>query len=214
MPQDWLQDGRTNQKRRTRRALIDAAVELTRRGATPTVAEAAEHAGISRATAYRYFPTQEALTIETAIEVVMPSMDRLFAQREDLAADLEGTAVHRVETVERTLVDIFFKAEAQVRTLIRSSMDLWLASRKGRNVTLRRQGRRMPMVDAALAPLEGRLDRTAHERLRAALAMVLGMESIVSLVDVVGLKDPDAVSDVRRWTVRALLQAALEETAE
>ena len=52
-------DLRANQKERTRAALVDAAKALVRAGAPPTVAEAAERARVSRATAYRYFPTQD-----------------------------------------------------------------------------------------------------------------------------------------------------------
>ena len=45
--------GRTQQKARTRAALLDAARELLAQGRTPNIEEAAEAAGISRATAYR-----------------------------------------------------------------------------------------------------------------------------------------------------------------
>src|ERR1700753_4263242 len=56
---------RERQTRRTRRALIAAADELFAAGRVPTVAEVAEVADVARATAYRYFPTQEALLLET-----------------------------------------------------------------------------------------------------------------------------------------------------
>ena len=53
--------GRINQKRRTRVALKEAAAEFVRLGVTPTVAQVAEAALVSKSTAYRYFPSQEAL---------------------------------------------------------------------------------------------------------------------------------------------------------
>src|SRR5215831_12539868 len=59
--------GRESQKNRTRKALITAAGELMRAGWRPTVTDVAESAGISRATAYRYFPTQEMLLAEVAL---------------------------------------------------------------------------------------------------------------------------------------------------
>ncbi len=58
------EDPRANQKARTREAIVEAARQLHQQGITPTVAQAAEQARVSRATAYRYFPTQEALNIE------------------------------------------------------------------------------------------------------------------------------------------------------
>jgi len=60
--------GRANQKRRTRQALIDATLALRDEGRNPTFAEAAERALVSRATAYRYFSSIEALISETATE--------------------------------------------------------------------------------------------------------------------------------------------------
>src|SRR5690242_10582750 len=56
---------RDRQTRRTKRALLAAADELFAEGRVPTVADVAERADVGRATAYRYFPTQEALLLET-----------------------------------------------------------------------------------------------------------------------------------------------------
>src|SRR5215471_15266254 len=46
---------------RTRRLLLDAAGALLGSGAIPSVAEVALRSGVSRATAYRYFPTRSKL---------------------------------------------------------------------------------------------------------------------------------------------------------
>ena len=53
--------GRTAQKARTRRAIVEAAVELIEQGESATVEAAAGRAGVARGTAYRYFPNQGAL---------------------------------------------------------------------------------------------------------------------------------------------------------
>src|SRR5258708_40210062 len=53
--------GRTEQKQRTRTALVAAARQLVASGLAPTVELAAAAAGISRTAAYRYFPNQRAL---------------------------------------------------------------------------------------------------------------------------------------------------------
>jgi AcrR family transcriptional regulator len=60
------EDLRANQKARTRAAIIAAAQELQRHGTAPTVEQAADQARVSRATAYRYFPTKEALLVEVS----------------------------------------------------------------------------------------------------------------------------------------------------
>jgi AcrR family transcriptional regulator len=56
MTEAWQQVGRVNQKRRTRAAIVAAAIELVEQGQSPTVAEVADAALVSRATAYRFFP--------------------------------------------------------------------------------------------------------------------------------------------------------------
>ena len=81
--------GRTAQKQRTRTALIDAARALVAGGTTPTVEDAAAAASISRATAYRYFPSQWALLV-----AAHPSLDNFSllppdAPADDVAARLE-----------------------------------------------------------------------------------------------------------------------------
>src|SRR5690242_5629770 len=81
------EDIRANQKERTRSAIVAAAAEQFRRGTRPTVAEAAAAARVSKATAYRYFPTQEALLIEVA--EIAPATQPV----EDLLAALPGGAV-------------------------------------------------------------------------------------------------------------------------
>ena len=65
----YAQTGRTTQKARTRAALIDAARRLLAASRTPSVEDAAEAAGVSRATAYRYFPNRRALLVAAHPEV-------------------------------------------------------------------------------------------------------------------------------------------------
>src|SRR5262245_3365689 len=69
-------NGRVDQQRRTREALVAAARALVAKGESPTVEAAAEAAAISRTTAYRYFPSQRALLAaahpETAATSLLP----------------------------------------------------------------------------------------------------------------------------------------------
>src|SRR5215208_1915615 len=78
-----LETGRANQKRRTRAAIVEAARRLLDQGTTPTVADAAAAALVSRTTAYRYFPTQEALLVEVSMEVDVDDIERLVSTEVD-----------------------------------------------------------------------------------------------------------------------------------
>ena len=66
--------GRTDQKARTRDALIQATRKLLAEGVTPTVEQAADVARVSRTTAYRYFPNQRALLVGTFPQVAATTL--------------------------------------------------------------------------------------------------------------------------------------------
>src|SRR5688572_32428438 len=59
-------------KARTRRLMLQAATQLMQSGITPSVTEVAEAAEVSRATAYRYFPSQAALVQAVVDEALGP----------------------------------------------------------------------------------------------------------------------------------------------
>jgi AcrR family transcriptional regulator len=197
-------DPRANQKERTRAAIVAAAKELHRQGTAPTIEQAAEHARVSRATAYRYFPTKEALLIELS-EITNP------APVEALLANL---TTDDVEQRLLLLIDAFdgivLAEEEHYRTFTRVSLDTWLRGRRnGEDAPVVREGRRMRWLETVLAPLDEL--PTEHKRqLQAALALTLGGEAIITMKDVCRL-DTDEALAVLRWAATALLRAALQE---
>lgn len=199
-------DLRANQKERTRAALVAAAKELARGGARPTVAEAAEHARVSRATAYRYFPTHESLLLEVSdvTPVVVPIEELLERQSgEDAEARLAELldAFHPIVVAE----------EPALRMALRVYLDTWLeARRKGEAVPKVREGRRMRWLDSALEPVRRKLPKAEWRRLRAALALTLSIDALVVMKDVAGCDDDEA-HQVLRWAALALLRSALKK---
>src|SRR4051812_21445961 len=110
----YEQTGRTQQKARTRNALVAVAKELLAGGTTPTVEQAADAAGISRATAYRYFPNQRELLVATYPEIDQPS----------LLDDPEITdPVARLDAVTKELVKQIVEHETELRTMLRLSLE-------------------------------------------------------------------------------------------
>jgi AcrR family transcriptional regulator len=204
-------DLRSNQKQRTRGAIVDAAVRLVRDGAAPTVAQAAEAAGVSRATAYRYFPTPEDLLIEVA--TVTPAMRPVEAVLAELGGDADPET--RFLRVQETFNAVVVQEEAQMRTALRAYLDNWLARRRhGVKGGLElREGRRMRWLRDVLDPVRGRLSAKQQRRLECALALTLGMDGMVVMKDVCRLKDDEA-QDVLRWAGLALLRAGLAEARQ
>jgi AcrR family transcriptional regulator len=193
--------GRVNQKRRTRAAIVQGAIELARKGTIPTVADAAEAALVSRATAYRYFPTQDSLTLEIAD--VTPGMEPIEAAVAQLAGD---DAVARVEELVIVANKTFFAEEAHQRTALRLYLEQWSERRRqGEESPVLRAGRRLGWLDRALEPLRERLDREELVRLRAALALTMGVEALVVMKDVCQLDD-EAAFDVLRDTALSIIR--------
>ena len=90
---------------RTRRLMLDTAIRLMQAGVTPSVSEVAEAAGVSRATAYRYFPSQAALVQAVVDAGLGPILDwRSDAtDAEARVSDLIDTALPRIDDVRGNL---------------------------------------------------------------------------------------------------------------
>jgi AcrR family transcriptional regulator len=206
---NWDEEGRINQKRRTRAAILEAAKHLLRAGQTPSVAEAADVAQVSRATAYRYFPTQEYLLSEAALESAKTEINHLLAQ----AAPSEDPAV-RLDTLVQALQQVTIEQEAAFRTLLHLSLESHATGGQQREVQegRLRGGRRIGWIEEALAPLGHAFDNhpATFRRLVAALSLCGGIEALIVLQDVCGLETAEAVK-VSRWAAQALLQAGLRE---
>jgi hypothetical protein len=194
--------GRTAQKQRTRAALIDAAQSLISGGTTPTVEDAAAAASISRATAYRYFPSQRAL-----LTAAHPTIDESYSL---LPADAPADPVARLDLAITRLHENLLEMEPQMRTMLRLSLE---ATDAERAELFLRQGRAIRWLEEALAPLREEWTDADIRRLVLAIRSAASIEALVWLVDVAGLDRHDA-TDLMRWSANALLRAALDERRE
>lgn len=195
----------TGPRARTGRLMLETAIRLMQEGGTPSVSEVAEAAGVSRATAYRYFPSQAALVGAVVDEALGPILTWTSASQEPArrVAELIATGLPRIEAFEAT-----FKAALKL------SLDQWARGRAG---TLGeepefKRGHRTDLLRDALAPLEGRLPQAQFERLAQALSLVFGVEVLTVLKDIWGLGSQETQS-VAQWAASALVGAALEEDA-
>jgi AcrR family transcriptional regulator len=188
---------RERQTRRTRRALLAAADEIFAEGRVPTVADVAERADVARATAYRYFPTQEALLLETSYLGDSEPLRSLSG----LADEIEDPAARVAEAVRRGAAWTLGR-EAKLRAVLRMSLD------PAQEVT--RPARRRHYIAELLAPLRDQLSPAAYERLAGSLALLFGIDPIVSLRDN-GDVPPERIPDVLAWTAHRLVEAALRE---
>lgn len=197
-----MTNGRSNQRHRTRKDLLAAAARLLKSGKTPDMDMVANEAMVSRATAYRYFPSVDALLIEAPLDGAVPSPEEVFA------GDRSIDPVERVEKAEAALYDAVKSNEAQLRLMLAASLE-----RKARGVATDgipiRQNRRTGLIQSALAPVQERMTDATYEKLCASLALVFGTEAMIVFADVLGI-DEKTSKRVKSWAIHALVTAALE----
>lgn len=189
-----LAEGRTQQKLRTRNALLAAARDLIARGESPTVEDAAAASSISRTTAYRYFRNQAELLAAAYPEVEVKSL---------LPEGAPADPAERLDIVIKHIVQTVLGAEAQYRTTLRLSLE----STPDQSRLLLRRGRAIPWIEEALAPLRSKMSKQQLRRLVLAIRTTVGIEALVWLTDVAGLSREEAAKNMR-WAASALLKAA------
>lgn len=183
--------------------MLETATRLMQSGITPSVSEVAEAAEVSRATAYRYFPSQAALVHAVVDEALGPilgwSSDSPDARTR--VADLLATAMPRIDEFEAT-----FKAALKL------SLDQWARRQAGTlgNEPLFKRGHRIDLLKSVTAPLQGTLPPESRERLAQALSLVFGVEVLIILKDIWGLTSEGAQS-VAEWAATALVDTALRQ---
>ncbi len=191
--------GRPNQRRRTRKDLLQAAARLMRQGRTPSLEEIADEALVSRATAYRYFSGVEALLVEASLDVAVPGPEQLFA------GDRSVDPVARLGRVDRALHDMILANEAPLRMMLSHSLQRVARGETGDIPA--RQNRRSPLIEAALEPARDAFAPEMLATLSRALALVVGVEAMIVFKDVLQLDDAEARA-VKLWAIRALVDAA------
>lgn len=192
--------GRPNQKQRTRKDLLQAASRLLRQGLTPSLEEVAQEALVSRATAYRYFPSLEALLVEAVLDVASPSAEALFGP----GAPTDPAA--RLQQVDSAFHEMILANEPSMRIMLARSLERIARGDDGGGLPVR-QNRRLPLIEAALEPMKATAAPADLDRLAKALALIIGTESMIVLKDVLRVGDAEA-RDIKRWAIAALVRAA------
>jgi len=190
-------------KARTRKLMLETAIALMQRGQTPSVSAVAEAAEVSRATAYRYFPSQAALVHAVVNEALGPILGWQSGETDPEARvrDLIESSLPRISEFEAT-----FKAALKL------SLEQWAERQAGTLGTEPpfKRGHRVELLQKAIAPLRGTLPEPQFQRLAQALSLTYGLEVLIVLRDIWGLAF-DETREVALWAANALVRAALAE---
>jgi len=189
---------------RTREQLITAAMQLARHGRVVPISEVAAAAGVSRATAYRYFPSHRRLVDAIVEESLGPV--RAFESRET-----EGSA--RLRDLFGQTFPRFREFEPQLRAALQLSLAHRALEMAGQlQEEPFRRGNRKRILRRAAGPLRAQLDPADFDRLIKGLSLVYGIESYVVLKDLWGASNRE-VERVARWVADALIEKALRDAS-
>jgi AcrR family transcriptional regulator len=188
-------------------------MELVREGRSASIQEAADRALVSVATAYRYFPSADDLWWEASVSLIdyQPAVAEAFERVEAAGSNPQA----RLEALIRSIGFEMLDDQAPFRRIAKIALDQWLNQvdvPQVEKVPIR-QGRRNDQIRKVIEPLMDELTKKDIDRIAHALGLVIGTESMIALIDGVGLDVPTskkALLDASRW----LLAGALAELSE
>lgn len=191
------QTGRVAQRRRTRRAILDATVELLRSGAEPSVNKVAAAAEVSRRTVYLYYPTLDQLVLDATLGTLNTDVDQALQA-------LTSTDPHaRLDTLVTALFTTMESSLPLGRKLIKLTVDQ-PAPADGQP---RRGHRRVGWIEWVVEPWRTSLGSQVHADLVSALTLVIGWEAFIALLDVRRLT-PARAKTVTLHAAHAILETA------
>jgi AcrR family transcriptional regulator len=187
------------------KVMRDTAVRLMQAGHVPSVSEVAEAAEVSRATAYRYFPSQAAIIQAAVNEALGPILDWRSdsADAEERLSELIAFAYPRMNSHEATH-----------RAALRLALEQWARRRAGTLGDEARvvRGNRKTLLAAAAGPLADKISKPTFDKLAQSLSLLFGVEALIVLKDIWGL-DAKKAQEVATWAALALVRAAAAESA-
>ena len=191
--------GRTNQKTRTRNAIVAACRELAHSGAEVTMPQVARRALVSEATAYRDFPDM--------VSLLQEALDGLWPDPAQALAPVAGSTdpAERVAFACTYLLRGVHAYQGSVRAMISHTVTVPARSTA-------RPGIRFGLIEHALAPFQdpggpAYLPPAAMTALKNDLAIVVSAEALFVLTDLCGLPAADAIASATR-TATTLTKAA------
>ena len=191
---------------RMKRHMLATAIRLMQDGFVPSVSDVAEAAEVSRATAYRYFPSQAAMVQAVVDEALGP----ILAWRSG-----DADADRRVFELLSFAFPRMLTYEATHRAALSQALDQWARRQAGTLGAEARivRGNRKGLLRDALKPLKAQVGSQTFDKLAQSLSLIFGIEAIIVLKDIWGLDD-EGVRRVAVWAAHALVGTALAETSD
>lgn len=181
---------------------------MTAEGAHLSIAAAAQRAGIGVATAYRYYSDLDTLRSDAALDLRMDEGQSDFLVEFERRAKAVTDPEERLVIAQRQMMGFVEVNDLDYRMFVAKAQEQHVrdAARGARPVA--RGGRRVLMIDAALAELRAEWPEAPYRDLVLALLLVTGPEPWLTLRDY-GHLPPEAVRATNERALRDLFRAHL-----
>ncbi|MFQ1007755.1 TetR family transcriptional regulator [Gilliamella apicola] len=195
----------TGVKKRTFEHLIHTAMSILDEGNELTITELADKSKISRATAYRYFPTQTDLISA----VVDHSLEPILHWQSD-----EQDVGKKVNDFLSFAFTQMIKHEGAIRAAMRLSLQQWVTDRSASSSNSEKfvRGNHKEVLSNLLQPLQSQLNDELNNKLIYTLSIIFGSQ-ITVLKDVWNLDDSYIVS-LSQWIIKAVINQAKQDVSE
>lgn len=157
---------------------------------------------MSRATAYRYFPTQGALVAAMVEESLRPIIEWRPHQAD---------AAQRIHELLGFAYPRMLEHEGVLRAALQLSLQQWSEQRRDpkKTETLVR-GNRKSILKRVVEPLEGKMSADGLQRMIYAFSLIYGSEVFMVMKDI-WHADDNEILNVTQWMAKAILRQAEED---
>ncbi|NHB92664.1 TetR/AcrR family transcriptional regulator [Photorhabdus cinerea] len=190
----------TGTRKKTYTLLINAALELFEQRAIPSVSELAIYTGVSRATAYRYFPTQSDL-IDA---IVSASLGPILTWK----PSSENTEERIIELLDFAYPRMF-QHEGALRAALLVSLQQWAQGRSSEDKQEKKlvRGHRKEILSMVVEPLKGHFPPDTLENVIRSFSLIYGSEVFLVMKDIWHMDDAKVI-EITKWMAKAIINQA------
>ncbi|WP_109419512.1 TetR/AcrR family transcriptional regulator [Proteus terrae] len=194
-------DAMSGTRKRTHQLLVTTALGLFEQGMLPTVSELAAHAGVSRATAYRYFPTQS--------DLISATVDASLAPIIAWTPTPEDNTQQRITELLNLAYPQMFKHEGALRGALQVSLQQWAKERQSSEYAEKRfiRGHRKDILLKVIEPLKSRYPEEMWDKVIKSFSLIYGSEVFLVMKDIWKMDDQQVI-DMTQWMAKAILNQA------
>lgn len=190
MKNNYVTEGRVNQKLETRNKILASARYFIEQGTDFTLETIAKKAGISRATVYRYYSDVEILSSEAVLDI----------QTKTPKAILEHTKENDLATQIKAIQDYYNTLALDNEEAFRTYVSIAMTNNDSK---IKRGARRKKTLQLALERAD--IPETEKNNLINFLTVIMGIEPIVVTKDVCNLNNSES-KEVLSWGLEMILK--------